>query len=391
MIKRKREEIKAPSSHSKLPASSCERWWNCPGSVKLTKQFPFEPNKYAAEGTIAHGLASQALIGGWDYEKLLDQEGQERQADGFKFIVTEEMLNHVWTYVETVRDARALHPAARMIVEEKVCLSFDAELFGTCDAAVIIPFQKLFIFDFKYGAGKGVSPYQNKQLMYYALGYYAKTDITEVELVIVQPRYRDGDTGEGYCFPAEELREFGKELQKRARKALKPNAPLNPGDWCSHSFCPARAVCPALKEFSKELVATDFDRPPAAKTLSVRDIKRVLDNAKILVDWVKAVEEYAKDQVLSGVNIPGWKCIEGFGNRKWKDETAVEADFFDSLGEKIYAPRKLKTPAQLEKVLGKKRKSEIEEYVHKPMTGYKLVPQDKPGEPVKMLSAQEDF
>ena len=48
--------------HSLVGASSCERWWNCPGSNALIAKLPTPPNtKYAAEGTVAHALCEDVL------------------------------------------------------------------------------------------------------------------------------------------------------------------------------------------------------------------------------------------------------------------------------------------------------------------------------------------
>ena len=51
--------------HSKISASTCERWWNCPGSVREVAKCPPQPESvYAKEGTAAHKLAELCLLEG---------------------------------------------------------------------------------------------------------------------------------------------------------------------------------------------------------------------------------------------------------------------------------------------------------------------------------------
>ena len=52
--------------HAVLSPSGAEKWVNCPGSARMEQVFKDEeqPSIYAAEGTAAHFLASEHMIGG---------------------------------------------------------------------------------------------------------------------------------------------------------------------------------------------------------------------------------------------------------------------------------------------------------------------------------------
>lgn len=377
-----------PLAHSRLPASSAERWFNCPGSIAMTAHFPTEPNRYMAEGTVAHGLAADALMNRWDIEKLESFIGTHRVQDGFEIEITEEMTDAVWVYVDAVREC-ADRPGAIVIIEERIELGhINSILFGTCDACVIWPYDALHVFDFKYGSGMPVSPWKNKQLLEYAVGFFFREDVERITLNIVQPRSKAGEDVGTYELCAAELLEFERDLAKAVKAALAPDAPLVAGDWCRKTFCPAFAQCPAAGARARDLVVSDFeDKPPALEALEITKIKAILDRADFIVGWVEKVKEHAKERALRGEHIPGYKLVTSYGHRKWSDETAVVEAFETSYGERIY-DQKLKSPAQLEKIVGKK---EVEGLTFRPENGYRLVTENAKGEPVKLTKIEDDF
>jgi hypothetical protein len=81
-----------------------------------------------------------------------------------------------------------------------------------------------------------------------------------------------------------------------------------------------------------------------------------------------------------GTHIPGYKLVEKIGNRKWAaDDAKVIADLQSviKLTEDQIFSKKLLSPAGIEKVLGAKRKEEIANMYHKPVTGTNLVSEKK--------------
>ena len=102
--------------------------------------------------------------------------------------------------------------------------------------------------------------------------------------------------------------------------------------------------------------------------------------------------------VKAGKQWPGYKLVDKRPTRKWNvDDHTVEKELSTiGLAESdIYCPREVKSPAQIEKVIGKAKKNAdklafVETLCEKVSSGTKLVHESEPGDPVKR-SAQEDF
>jgi len=182
-----------------------------------------------AEGTVAHMLAEHWLKANKNPGPRL---GEIIQCDGFDVEVTEAMLDAVEEYVQYVRSH--IKKGAVVRFEEKVELKeVNAVMFGTADTVIVEPFKAVHIFDLKFGQGKRVSAWKNKQLMYYALGVALKEDVSRFVIHICQPRVEDGFTK--YEGPIEELKDFELELKVKAETALFKDAPLIAGDWCKNT------------------------------------------------------------------------------------------------------------------------------------------------------------
>lgn len=376
--------------HSVLSASSCERWWNCPGSIKACENIPNPPNIYTATGTVAHSLAELALK--HPKMKLEGQLGVVKIQDGFEVTIDEDMIDSVYQYRDYVLDIWEKEGQPTIQLEVKIQLiEVNEVMFGTSDCVMVIPFKKVHIFDFKNGKGKRVSAWENKQLLYYALGVMLKEDCTEFEIHICQPGIEDGFTS--YSGTSDDIYAFHKELEEKAKEALSPKAPLNPGDWCKGTFCPARTNCPALRGLSQELIKQDFAEPADVNSLSIDHIVKVLKYEDTIKDWMAKVRDHAKELMLQGVEIPGYKVVQSFGHAKWLDPEVIAAEFGDEFGEQIYKPKELVSPAQFEKIAGKKRlgKTFRDDYTMRPENGYKIVTSDDTAEAVKTIKAQEDF
>jgi hypothetical protein len=379
----------AERKHSILPASSCERWWNCPGSVHACKDIPNPPNKYTAEGTVAHAVAELSLRE--PTKNLDDLIGEVRIQDGFEIEITEEMINAVLEYKSYVLGIWNELRRPPILLETKIELKeVNAVLFGSPDCILVKPYDVVHVFDFKYGAGKRVSAWKNKQLLEYVLGVMLQEDCSNFVIHICQPRVDDGFTS--YAGTSDEIFQFQKELAQHATDALDPKAQLIPGDWCKESFCPYRMSCPALHDLAKELVAKDFSAPAVVDTLSMDHIIKILKYEDTVKDWMARVRDHAKELMIQGQNIPGYKIVQSLGHAKWIDPDVVIAEFEGDYGEKIY-DKKLLSPAQLEKVIGKKvlGKDFRENYTIREEIGYKIVEENEKGEPIKTIKAQEDF
>jgi len=386
-------------THSNIGASTCHRWWECPGSVALiAKCPPPETSKYAAEGTAAHELAERVLRS-WVDDSGVNTEATmligEEMENGW--VVTEEMAEHVLRYVN------AIYAELKPILTDKVAIKnimqvehkfnlkwIHKDAFGTNDVNIAEPFGKLQVWDLKYGAGVAVEVKDNKQLMYYGLGAMQQGDFKEIELVIYQPRapHKDGPLRRWTISP-NDLTNFGIQLKARALKTFAAEAKRNAGDWCK--FCPAISQCDAALKKVQEVAKVDFARPAATlvdpKKLDPKQLGNILKFVPFIDDWLKQVTGHAQALAESGQHIPGHKLVKKRSNRKWKDEEAAAEQLDMMYGEDVFKPRALKTLGELEKIAGKKP---VDDLLFKPEAGSVLVPEDDSREPVP-ASAIEDF
>ena len=366
--------------HSRLGASSCERWWNCPGSVMMTAKYPTKPNKFMAEGTAAHEYAAKFLEG----KKFRIKEVEE--VDGFCIPVTDEMIEYAKEYAQFFRDM--MTPSSLLLVEKRIELTeVNVVLFGTTDVGIVIPFKKIIIGDYKYGINK-VDAYENKQMMYYALGLYLQYDAEEIEMIIYQPRAGEQGHITSHTLTAAQIEEFREELDKRVVAALSKKAKCVAGVWCKKTYCPAMAICPAVKEKIKEVARRDFGETlPIVGEMDVAQIRKVIEWSGFISEWMSKVKTYAKDMMLQGEKIPGYKVVTGLGNRKYTSEDNVINAFEARYGEDLYT-KKLKSPAQVEKLVGK---GKVDEFCFRPETGYKIVKDDNKSKAVEFVKAKDDF
>jgi hypothetical protein len=348
------------AEHAKLGGSSCPRWVNCPGSVRLCQDIPPTTSDYADEGTAAHLLGSTALK---EWKAVSSYLGQKYEMNGKAWKVTDEMIEAVQHYVTAVRLEKKA--GCELYVEQKFDLAKldpkfkGLEMFGTNDACVSEVLGKLTVFDYKHGQGVPVSVERNYQLMFYALGAYLslKDDNDLVELVVVQPRcsHAGGPIRRWQLTPEELLAWAYNTLLPAALESIKPDAGLKPGYWCNDYFCPAQASCPALFDAAKELAQRDFAVLEAPEKMSIEQIAETLKirefTNSVIAPFFTKVADFAKAEMERGVVVPGWKLVQGrAGNRKWLDEKLV-ANLLVGYGDKIYVPQTLLSPAQMDKTV----------------------------------------
>lgn len=376
--------------HSGIGASSASRWMACPGSVKLAETAPPRPpSAYAVEGTVAHEVGELCLKSG---KSPLKYVGNVVTKDGISVEITEEMVEAVKVYIDTVlMDYKEMMPA-EMLIENGFDLSeVFPGMFGTNDAIIYQHFGKLRVYDYKHGAGVAVEVEENKQLMYYALGALLLGDYDDIELVVVQPRamHKDGPVRR-WSTTGKRIYQFAEELKVAAAKTQEKNAPLNPGDHCR--WCPALPFCPAVRGKLEETAIAEFSQPLAMPTpdlMTPAQIQKALNFAGAIDEWVRSVQAFAQEQAQRGMMIPGYKLVKKRANRAWTDEKKVEEAFSIEYGDEIFN-KKLKSPAQMEKLIGKKGKAAVDVFTEVPETGSVLVPEDDP-RPAVAVDAQLDF
>lgn len=401
------------AEHSVIGASSAYRWFECPGSVALSKQAPpQEDTIYARQGTAAHWVIEQ-FFKAWLEDKVVDVYDYDGLPAPNGYELATEDIDSVKVFVDHVLE---ILKGGKYILHTEA--KFDLSrifpgLFGTGDIVLMESnMKRLKILDYKHGSGIPVNVVQNKQLLYYALGgveFICKTHkidylsvmgwgktFKEVEISVVQPRCRHKDGAvRAWVVPAEVLDAFAVELKTRAEATTKKNAPFKTGDHCR--FCPAIGICKAFNDKTFELAKSDFkavSHPsnlllPSPESLSKDEVKKIIDFADLITEFLKKVEAHAFNLMEHGEEIPGYKLVRKKSNRKWSDEEkAIETLGLYLKDDQVFE-KSLISPAAAEKLL-KKQKKVVEDLCYKPEAGNTLAPEHDPREAV-VGSAVTDF
>jgi hypothetical protein len=354
------------TAHAKLSASGSAKWSLCPGSVFAEKDYPNTTSVFAEEGTAAHELA-EILLRGDAWHNMVGRTLLESNV-----VITQDMYDYVQSYVSYVNSI-----SGELFIEQRVDFSHIApDGFGTSDA-IVINDSVMTIVDLKYGKGVRVDAENNTQGILYALGavndYGMLFNIKTINIVIVQPRL---DHISEWTIGIDELNRWGERLKQAAELALSENAPRSPGEkQCQ--WCRAKATCPALAKLTESTLMTSFDNLDTSKPEQLTDeqLKVALDNKKLIVSWFDAVETLVTDRLSTGQVFNGYKLVAGRANRAWRDEATVAKVLSTVLSEDTIYTRKMISPAQAEKELGKSRAELLEDLVTKPEGAPTLVPE----------------
>ncbi len=323
------------------------------------------------------------------------------------------------------------------LVERKFSLDnlkppFDAG--GTCDF-ISIGADLIEVVDLKNGMGV-VDVNENKQLRTYALlamlNVPEAAGVEKVKVTIVQPRapHKDGRI-RSETFHVADLVMWTSELMaamRRSKQALDGFQTIS-GDrakfdaWADKwltpgacKFCRAESICPALRKKALAVIGEKavawFEDPnavvvvPSPAEMTPEQIGHVLDGLDMLEDWIKSLRGHAHAQAERGVTIPGYQLVDKIGNRVFGFTTKIEdvvtvtpmtelqiAASLKLIGltdEQLWT-KKLVSPAQAEKIVGAKRKKEIDALTIKPVKGTNLASVAKSTRPAAKTSIEKNF
>lgn len=365
-------------AHAKLSPSSAHRWLYCHGSVTLEAGLPDQSTEFSREGTAAHALAEWCLREGIAPTEMVGDE-----LEGWT--VTAEMANAVADYVDYVRNIHATTHNSTLLVEQRVeFTNWVPGGFGTSDA-IVIGDGLCHVIDLKFGQGVKVNAHRNEQAMLYALGVFQTFsplyDIDTFVLHIHMPRL---DYVSEYTITVKDLLTWAADVVRpAAEKATAGELNFAPGEKACR-FCKARATCKALATHNYELALGRFDdlgadvQPVSPNLLSVDEITKLLPKLGMIAQWAKGVEEHALTILTHGGALPGYKLVEGRSLRQWKDEDAAEEKLVSLIGLESAYTKKLVSPAQAEKVVGRANVGVIADLVIKPRGKPTLAPDSDP-------------
>ncbi|MET0312320.1 MAG: DUF2800 domain-containing protein [Burkholderiaceae bacterium] len=399
--------------HAILSASSAHRWMACPGSINLIERLRAQglvvdrTSSYAIEGSAAHELAERCLRQAQDASGFI---GQYLNTEGDTPVeVTEDMATAVQSYLDFVRSISSDTKAGECnhFIEQMFDLSmFYKGLFGTSDYACMHrPLRTLFVCDYKHGQGLAVDAIGNPQLRYYGLGALIKLKELNlpppfpewVSLNIVQPRApHHGGPVRNETIRVMELLAWAENLIQAAKDTEPADAPLHEGEHCR--FCPAAPRCPRLQEVALKSAQITFKPiegstqsvmtgPVPVKDLNHEQLLRALAASEVLEPWLKELHAHAQELLERGNAIDGWKLVQKRATRKWigtPTETAFALQLIGLTDTDIFEEPELRSPAQIEKHLPRKRHPELAPLVIKESSGVVLAADTDPRPAVRM-------
>lgn len=363
-------------THAKLSPSASSRWMTCPGSVHLEpdiKNAYSSTSVYAEKGTAMHDVSENCLTKGVAPKSFIGNIVN-------KHIITQDMVDIVQVYVNYIQSLNG-----HKFYEEKITLAeVINDCWGTADC-IAIDGSLMRVIDLKTGGGEKVNAQGNTQLLCYGLGAYLKYsliyDIDAIELTIVQPPM---DSIDSWTITSAELMAFAEAL-RRAYAAIQNEPTKYVASEKACKWCPSKTNCPEIKRLANDAAAIDF------KDITIDTLEVWLPKLPLLNAFIAAVEAKAKDTLLTGGLIAGWKVVEGRKARSWKDEAKTESWLMEQGFDRMYTIPTLLSVAQMEKAL-KGEDIDITDLIAISV-GQPTIAQDKDKrDPIdKSLSAKKDF
>lgn len=376
-------------AHSSIVGgSTAARRLACPGSYQMEQKLPpsvkEESSSYADEGTALHAAMAYILTNNIvDLDPILGMEFEG-------YVITREMLDEAIAPCVDFFDAlcddleRQDGEAPEFLVEQRCQMPGIPDAFGTSDLIFRTP-HRSGIVDWKFGVGVPVKAYYNDQvtgeikpnaqLMFYARAamhtyphMFGDAKTWPVELHIVQPRVRDGDTRSEWNVHVSDLHAFRDALVRAVGEAKGSDPRIERGDHCRFAKC--KAICP-------KFTGPAIDGTRLANKLAERrkgplggiDVDwsiaygELMQMAEIVEVWAADVRAQAHAWLDQGHEIidadgqPLYKLVPKRPTEKYVDEVGAVRMAMDGYGlaaEEVNTPPSTRSPAQLRAVLADK-------------------------------------
>ncbi len=365
-------------SHSNIVGgSTAKRVIACPASVKLVQQMPPRPSsEHADRGTLLHEVMAELLEFDKKPEQMLGAEYKSQ-------VLTQELLDE--KVIPALQALDAIDPDKRMeyMVETRVNFGeFLPGVFGSTDLLGRLG-NRAIVLDWKFGDGVLVDATDNPQLLFYAAAAmrteackWVFEGATEIELVIVQPpEIRRWVTDKARVIS------FEQELAKAVKLAQQETAPMQSGDHCR--WCAAKPVCPQMTGAVERALKAQL------QALPVEQIAMQLQQADAIEDYLRDLRALAFQMLENGQPVPGYKLVAKRATRHWTDEDAIATWATEKgLTPDDFCDAKIKSPAQLEKVVKKFNMELPKELITSISSGSTLAPESDPRPAVLQIGRQ---
>lgn len=341
------------TDHARLNFSGADIWMTCPASPDMSQGQESKPTESTIFGDKAHKELEDGLVNG---VRPSGSEEADCAAVAYDYVMQR--------LAEMGSDSQAM-------VEYPVAIKATGrdDMAGSADVILISP-TELEIVDLKSGAGIFVDEMATPQTRLYALGAMEEFGVRDnVKLTIVQPRFW------GDVEPVRTLEtDAGFLALWLSNVVTKAAADTDAGlagvvtEKCKK--CDGKDVCQFRdqavgKTLTGELMPTTHDATEMAiirrKDLLVYDNDKLADTLHLIPvirDFCDSLEEHAKEIIMNGEEVPGFKVVETAGRKKWlNEEQALEALGKSRVKKADYLKETLRTPNQ---VLSLKISKELE-------------------------------
>lgn len=388
--------------HSPLGGSGAHRFMKCLGSFLLHRQqlqagtFENIESEYAMLGTAGHEVGALCLqqnkepyeFIGWKCGPFtVAQPGDKKEPNTID-------PDAIAVYVNECLRLRDLGKGSELIETTIKLPEIHPLLKGTVDYGRWSPKIGVHLRDYKNGEGIGVKATNNPQLKYYGflqvmvnpwLRESAPKDFP-MTLGIVQPNFYGifeepdiWETRVGYIIEwgRDELVPFMK--MATAREEIQ-DSDFCAGEWCQ--FCPVMLECPLAQEaFNAHAAGADEiitlnDGTETIAMLSNEELDAAYGKLALATKFANVLKTTVLARAMTGAKFENAKLVEKKTNRQWKP--GAQQALHNAFGEKAYAPKKIKSPAQVEKISSQGKELALE-YGYKPdASGYSIAGNDDP-------------
>lgn len=351
----------------KLQASNSDRFLNCPGSMHLDNQgFYYNPYiNVANTGSIIHeagekGIVQYVKTGKTDSpDKLLKTAGIDKKHPDFlkgKNAVKGYISFFKAEYKESIKKNKKTLP----YIEQKYRLDINGvDCVAKMDSMLIEEYKdriSIKIFDLKTG-NYDYSTSAYSQLHFTALlviGNLYKEDTREIYIkpAVIQPNYENRPFVKMENIYYYDACQALYELESIVKTIEENKTIFTPGNHCT--FCPGLLTCPSVNSLMALIITAGNSQIEFSKEF----LETVFLNKSLIEKFLTAAEESIKSKIQAGESFTNVGIATGYGHRRWIDKKDVMKKL-KYLGDKLYKPRELLSPAQVEKLAGKENIKEL--------------------------------